>query len=333
MNRKIALRIIWTPDQVWMLWIIKENPMAEYNWKGSFAIPMTPFDALDRIDEQILADEIEFCVESGVGGIVVPVMVSEFGALSEDERRLMVRLTVDVVKGRVPVVANCAAVNTPLAVKYAEYCQKVGADSVIAMPPYVLVPDFETTYSYFKAISDAVTIPVWIQNAGAAPLSTDQIVRLCSEIEHVSWVKEEVNPPTRAIGRLTDRNSPAVKGIMGGVGGRYMLTERARGSKGVIHACQVCDLVQRVWDLLDAGRDKEGEDLFDVILPGLVLEGLLGMGYSKEIMVRRGVFKDHRMRTQARPLDGDDLREIDRTWKRIEPYLLWHKGGGQVKGL
>jgi 2-keto-3-deoxy-L-arabinonate dehydratase len=297
--------------------------MIERSWRGSFAIPMTPFDERDRIDDNVLAAEIEFCVGSGVGGIVVPVMVSEFGALSEEERRLMVRVTVEVAAGRVPVVANCAAVNIPLAARYAEYCEKIGADSVIAMPPYVLVPDFETTHAYYQAISDAVSIPVWIQNAGIVPLSTDQIVTLCTEIEHVSWVKEEVSPSTTHVGRLVARNCPAVKGVMGGAGGRYMITERARGAKGVIHACQFCDLVQRIWTLLDEGKEEVARDLFEIVLPGLVLEGLMGMAFAKEIMVRRGVFGNHRVRTQARPLDTDDLREIDRVWERVQPYLIW----------
>jgi 4-hydroxy-tetrahydrodipicolinate synthase len=277
----------------------------------------------------VLADEIEFCIQSGVGGLVAPVMVSEFGALSEEERRLMVRVTVDASAGRVPVIANCAAVNTPLAVSYAEYCQKAGADAVIAMPPYVLVPDFETTYAYFKAISDAVSIPVWIQNAGVAPLSTDQIVRLCTEIVNVSWVKEEVNPSPQAIERLVARKSPAVKGVMGGVGGRYLITDWQRGAKGCVHACQFCDVVQKVWDLLDAGEMDEAGELFERVLPGLTIEGLMGMAFAKEIMVRRGVFKNHRVRSQARPLNANDMVEIDRVWGRIEPYLLWHKGEGK----
>jgi 4-hydroxy-tetrahydrodipicolinate synthase len=305
--------------------------MTKEKWVGSFAIPMTPFDEQDRIDENILEDEIEFCIESGVGGIVVPVMVSEFGALSEDERRLMVRLTVGVTAHKVPVIANCAAVNAPLAVRYAEYCQAAGADAVIAMPPYVLVPDFDTIYAYYKAINQAVSIPVWIQNAGLAPLSTDQIIKLCTELEHVCWVKEEVNPSPAAIGRLVARKSPFVKGVMGGAGGRYLLTERARGAQGCIHACQFCDVIQRIWDLLDEGNEGEAGDLFEHVLPGLVLEGLMGMAYAKEIMVRRGVFKTYKMRSQANPLNHDDLIEIDRTWRRIEPYLLWQKGAGSTR--
>ena len=60
--------------------------MAERDWRGSFAIPMTPFDEQDRIDEDALRAEVQFCFESGVGGLCVPVMVSEFRVLSEAER-------------------------------------------------------------------------------------------------------------------------------------------------------------------------------------------------------------------------------------------------------
>ncbi|HEY3290176.1 MAG TPA: dihydrodipicolinate synthase family protein, partial [Anaerolineae bacterium] len=112
-------------------------------WRGCFAIPMTPFDDNDRIDEDVLRAEIEFIVKSRVGGIVTPVLVSEFQALSEDERRLMMRIPVEVAAKRVPVVVNVAAVNAPLAVAYARFAQEIGADAVIAMPPYALRPEPE----------------------------------------------------------------------------------------------------------------------------------------------------------------------------------------------
>ena len=299
--------------------------MSERPWRGSFAIPMTPYDERDRIDEEVLAAEIEFCIESGAGGLVTPVMVSEFRVLSEEERRTMIRVPLAVSVGRVPVIANCAAVNTPLAVSFARYAQEAGADAVIAMPPYTLRPDFETIYAYYQAVSDAVTIPVWIQNAGIAALSADQIARLCTEIENVSWVKEEVHPSTHSIGALVSRGCPAIEGVMGGGGGRYMIAEYARGAKGVVHACQFCDVVQHVWDLLEAGREDDARDLHEHVLPGLVLEGLMGMAFAKEIMVRRGVFRNHRIRSRARPLDEYDMREIDRVWERIQPYLRWHR--------
>ena len=299
--------------------------MPRDRWRGSVAIPMTPFDAQDRIDEAALRAELRFCIASHVGGIATPLMVSEFRLLSEEERRLMVRVAVEECRGSgIPVVANCAAVNTPLAVRYAEYAREVGADAVIAMPPYIHRPDWPTIRAYYQAISDAVDVPVWVQNASLAPLSADQIVELCSEIDNVSWVKEEVPPSTHNISRLMAKRCPAVKGVMGGGGGRYLIAERARGAAGVIHACQFCDVVQRIWTLLDDGLQEAAEELYERLLPNLMLEGLMGMAYAKEIMVRRGVLRNNRIRTEARPLDDEDLREIDRAWRRIEPYLIWH---------
>lgn len=295
--------------------------MSEHSWRGSFAIPMTPFDENDRIDEEVLAHEIEFCIRCGTRGIVTPVLVSEFQALSENERRLMIRAAVEAARGRVPVVANVAAVNQAVAVELARYAEESGAQAVIAMPPYGLRPDFETTYRYFQAIAGAVSLPVWIQNAGIVSLSTGQIVRLCREIENVSWVKEEVWPPTHSISALLAQDCPAIRGVMGGSGGRYMITEHARGSKGVVHACEFTDLIQSVWELLDADRLQEAGDVFEILLPGITLEGLMGMAFAKEIMIRRGVFKNSRMRMESRPLDREDIIEIDRVWERVQSHL------------
>jgi dihydrodipicolinate synthase/N-acetylneuraminate lyase len=300
--------------------------MTERDWRGSFAIPMTPFDDEDRIDQDALRAEVQFCIESGVGGLCVPVMVSEFRLLSEAERRIMIRIPVEGCAGTgVPVVANCAAVSTPLAVSYARYAEEVGADAVIAMPPYVHRPDFPTIFAYYQAISDAVSIPVWIQNAGVVALSPNQIVTLCTEIEHVSWVKEEVPPSTHSIGALAARNCPAIEGVMGGSAGRHMFAERARGSKGFVNACEFADVAQRVWDLLEGDQEAEAGDLFEHLLPGLVLEGLMGMAFAKEIMVRRGVLENHRIRSHSQPLDADDMRDLSRVFERIKPYLIWHK--------
>jgi dihydrodipicolinate synthase/N-acetylneuraminate lyase len=296
------------------------------NWQGSFAIPMTPFDERGHIDEDAYRAELRFCAESRIGGLCTPLMVSEFFVLSEDERKLMVRIAVEELKGTgIPVVANCAAVNPPLAVRYAHHMEEVGADALMAMPPYMDRPDWDTTYAYFKAISDAVQIPIWIQNAGIAPLSADQVVKLCTELEHVSWVKEEVMPSTHSIANLIAKNCAAIEGVMGGAGGRYLLTERARGAKGCIHACEFCDILQRIWDMLNAGQQAAAEDLFDRLLPSLQLEGLMGMAYAKEVMVRRGVLKNNRVRLQTKPLDTEDMREIDRVYARLEPDFVWHK--------
>ncbi len=292
--------------------------MSEQEWSGSFAIPMTPYDERGRIDEEVLAAEIEFCIDAGAGGLVVPVMVSEFQALTEDERRTMIRIPLSVNGGRIPVIVNVAAVATHLAVEYAELANDCGADGVIAMPPYGLSPDFATTAAYFRSIAAAVNVPVWIQNAGMASLSLDEVVALCEEVENISWVKEEVNPSPGRIGALVERGSSGIHGVMGGSAGRFLMTEWERGARGVVHACEFCDIVARIWKQLEVGELDEAARLYEAVLPGLVMEGLMGMAFAKEIMVRRGVFRNHRMRSRAAPLNTHDLAEIDRIWRRLE---------------
>ncbi len=300
--------------------------MAKIKWRGSYSLPMTPYDEKDRIDEDAYRAQIRFLVESGVAAIAAPLMVGEFFVLSEAERKLIVRLTVEECRGTgMPVIGNCAAVNAPLAVEFACYMQEVGVDALIAMPPYIQKPDFDLIFQYYKLINDAVSIPIWIQNASLAALSPDQAIRVCSELEHVSYVKEEVPPETHNIATLVAKNPGCIKGIVGGAGARYLLTERDRGAVGNMHACEFADIVQRVWELMDEGRTQEGDFQVDIVLPGLNLEGLMGMAFAKEIMIRRGVFKNNRVRSNSKPLDAGDMREIDRVYRRIEPHFIWHK--------
>jgi 4-hydroxy-tetrahydrodipicolinate synthase len=294
----------------------------KYNsWRGAFAIPPIPWTNQDTIDEDVLRGEIDWMIAKGAPGVIGPILVSEFQLLSHRERRLYMRILVEHTHQRVPTIVNVAAVNTPEAVEYTQYAREIGADGVIAMPPYTLRYDVERTFDYFRQIASAAQMPVMIQNANLAPLTVDQVIRLCSEIEHVHWVKEEVEPRHRSIGMLAGRKSPHVHGIMGGGGGQYIITEHARGACGTIIAPQIVDIVQKIWVLLDEGNLSEAEAWYERALPIINLEFAMGIAFMKEIMVRRGALKNHRMRMLSKPFDADDMREIDRVWERIKPYL------------
>ena len=292
------------------------------NAKGSSAIPMTPFTEDDRIDEEVLAREIEFIVQCGSTSITTPVMVSEFQTLSEDERKLMIRIPCEAAKSRLAIIANVAAPCTPQAVVYTEYARKCGADAVIAMPPAGV--DFEFIRKYFNKISCAAAgIPVMIQNHSLAGtmLSPVQLIQLCEEIEHVCWVKQEVVPGPVGISALTAVRTKALAGIMSGYGSQYAPLDYARGAAASIHACEWSDLVQPVWDLFFSGKEDEGRRLHYAVLPALQLEGLLGMRYAKEVMIRRGVFLNRIMRQASAELGPDDMKEIDKIFEIVAPYM------------
>ena len=95
----------------------------------------------------------------------------------------------------------------------------------------------------------------------------------------------------------------------------------AKSACGTIIACEICDVVQHIWELLDGGEMAEAEIWYERALPLINLEFAMGMAFAKYVMMKRGLFKNYRMRAQASTLDADDLREIDRAYARIEPFL------------
>lgn len=292
--------------------------------RGSGAIPMTPFTEEDKIDVKILEKEIEFIVDSKVGLICTPMMVSEFMALSEDERRLMIRVPIEVNHGRVPLLANVGACNISTAVAYTEYATRLGADAVIAMAPWAGGCDHAGAIAYFSAIATATDLPVMIQNYGipGVQMNPDQIMDLCARFPNLSWVKEEVTPGPISISNLMQKKTDDLVGVMSGYGGNFNPLDFMRGATATIHACQFCDVVQKIWNLFFAGQEQDARDLHYQLLPALQLESLFGMSYAKEIMIRRGIFQNHRIRNRLRPLSDEDLKEIDAVWQRIEPLLV-----------
>jgi dihydrodipicolinate synthase/N-acetylneuraminate lyase len=248
-------------------------------------------------------------------------MVSEFETLNEQERKLMIRIPCEVAKGRLAIIANVAASSAPQAVNYTEYARKCGADAVIAMAPIGV--DFEYIRKYFKKISEAAGVPVMIQNHSTAGtmLSPEQVIRLCEEIEHVSWVKQEVIPGPVSITALAAVKTKALDGIMSGIGSQYAPMDYKRGAIASIHACEWADLVQQVWDLFFLGKEEEGRRMHYAILPALQLEGILKMRYAKEVMIRRGVFVNRIMRQVDGELSSDDMEEIDKIFELVKPYM------------
>ena len=295
------------------------------NARGSSAIPMTPFDKDDRIDEKYLRREIEFIIESGVTSICAPVMVSEFDVLNENERKQYIDIVCQTAAGRCAVIACVTAPNAKQAVEYGKFADKCGVDAVISMPPRNY--EFDRTKEYFTILADECGLPVMIQNAGipGVQLTALQIAELVEEIELVSWVKQEVIPGPQGITEVLQACKTGLQGVMSGFAAAYSPTDFERGATASIHACEFCDLVQKVWNLFEQGKEDEARKLHYAILPALQLESLFGMIYAKEIMVRRGIFEPYHVSTRARkrPLSSYDILEIDKVWSKTEPLLIW----------
>lgn len=294
--------------------------------RGVYAIPPTPFLMDGRFDEAGFRNVLRFCLKAGAHGLVTPVNASEFTSLSDDERKRVVTIAVEEIAGTIPMVAGVAGVSAEHAAMLARHAQEAGADSLIAMPPYVRKATPDEIVRYYQAIDrEARGLPVWIQNnmpPVGTPMSAALLVRIIDATETVNYVKEECWPAGHYMTELFELAGSKVKGIQGGMAGRYLIDEYARGACGTMPACEICDVHVQLWDLLEAGNKQEARALFNCMLPLLNMEFMYGVVVYKEVLRRRGIIDNTTIRGAGHhSLDEYDKRELDAILTDLEPLF------------
>src|SRR5579884_3064217 len=130
---------------------------------GSLVAIVTPFNN-GRVDERALADLIEFQITNGTNGIVPCGTSGESATLSHEEHHRVVEFTVQVVKRRVPVIAGTGSNCTDEAIELTAHAKESGADGALLITPYYNKPTQEGLYRHYKAIADAVDLPLVLYN-------------------------------------------------------------------------------------------------------------------------------------------------------------------------
>ena len=285
--------------------------------KGLFGLLPTPYTEDLEIHTEDLKRVANFCCESGQHGIVWPVMVGEYYFLGESERIGNLSAVLEEANGRLPVVFGCSGLSTPQSVLYARAAQKAGADAVIAMAP--AAAGASLAMDMFHRIAEGFDGPILVQNAsGHSPLNGEQIAQLIDDVPNIQYVKEERNPPPPHIAEIKRLAGRKLKTIFGGSAGKQIPTEIARGADGCMPACELGDVLAKVFELWWAGDEAGARDLHTRVLPLLNLESHPFMRY---MLKRRGVFTSVAERAPSRPLDDEDKREISVLLKAVENDL------------
>ena len=160
-------------------------------FQGAFVAIVTPF-ANGSVDEDGLRELIEFQIASGTHGIVPCGTTGESATLSHEEHERVIEITVDQVKGRVPVVAGTGSNNTAEAIRLTRHAKNCGADGALMIAPYYNKPTQEGLYQHFKTVAAAVAIPIIVYNIpgrSAVNIAPDTLARL-SRIDNIIGVKE-----------------------------------------------------------------------------------------------------------------------------------------------
>lgn len=287
-----------------------------HDYAGIFPIVLTTFDEAGDLDVTSQLALVNYLIECGAHGLALFGNASEGYALAEGEKARLLPLVIREVRGRVPVFASTGHTGTRVAVELSRAAEEAGADGLMILPPYFLKPSAEDLIGYYRAISDAVGIPVMVQDA---PLLTGvnigaaQMARLARECRRVRYVKVEAPPTAPKVTEVREAAGDALV-IFGGLNGNFLLEELGRGARGAMPGSDLIPAFVRIWDLHEAGRAREARAEFNRALPLIRFELQPGLGVSamKQNLRELGVIRHATVRPPTRALDGAAEAELRR---------------------
>ncbi len=242
-------------------------------WQGVFPAATTQFTTGGAVDLEATLAHLEMLIRAGVHGLVMLGTVGENCSLSAEEKREVIKATVELAAGRIPVVAGVAETTTAAACRYAEDVQALGADGLMVLPAMVYRSDARETMAHYRAVARASSLPVMCYNnpvTYGVDITPDMFAELADEPMLVA-IKESSDDPRR----LTD--------IVNVCGDRYVLfcgvDDLVMESVMLGAVGTVAGLVNafpeetlRLWKLASEGRYGEALELYRWFTPVLHLD-------------------------------------------------------------
>jgi 4-hydroxy-tetrahydrodipicolinate synthase len=164
---------------------------AKTSFRGSFTALVTPFKN-GSVDEKAFRDIVDWQISEGTNGLVPVGTTGESPTLSHDEHKQVVEWCIDQADGRVPVIAGSGSNSTAEAIELSRHAEEAGADAVLIVTPYYNKPTQEGLYQHYKAINDAIGIPIIIYNIpgrSIVDMSVETMARLY-ELKNIAGVKD-----------------------------------------------------------------------------------------------------------------------------------------------
>jgi 4-hydroxy-tetrahydrodipicolinate synthase len=183
---------------------------AKSSFRGSFTALVTPFKN-GSLDEKAFRELVDWQIAEGTNGLVPVGTTGESPTLSHDEHMKVVEWCIEQAKGRVPIVAGSGSNSTKEAIELSKHAEKAGADAVLIVTPYYNKPTQEGLYQHFKAINDAIGIPIIIYNIpgrSVIDMSVDTMKRLF-ELKNIAGVKDA----TANVLRVSDQRAAMGEGF------------------------------------------------------------------------------------------------------------------------
>lgn len=280
-------------------------------WEGVMPAVTTKFTDKDTLDLHMFEHNIQAQLEAGVHGIVLGGTLGEASTLSEDEKRILTRHTVDIVDKKVPVLINIAEQTTKCAVKAAQQAEEDGAKGLMMLPPMRYKSGTRETITYFKTVAKNTSLPIMIYN-NPVDYNVEVTLNMFEKLlkhDNIQAVKEstrDISNVTRIKNRFDDRLK-----IMTGVD-TLALESLLMGADGWI-AGLVCAFPKEtvaIYELQKAGRIKEAIDIYRWFLPLLELDINSKLVQNIKLAEVATGLGTETVRAPRLPLRGDERKEV-----------------------
>jgi len=301
-------------------------------YRGVFPVAPTIFTASGELDLDGQRRCLDFMIDAGSDGICLLANFSEQFVLSDEERTTLMHTALEHIAGRVPVIVTTTHFSSRLCAERSRAAQDAGAAMVMVMPPYhgaTFRVAESGIYSFYQTVSDAIDIPIMIQDAPVAgtPLSAPFLARMAKEIANVSYFKIEVPQAANKLRELIALGGDAIVGPWDGEEAITLMADLEAGATGAMTGAGFPDGIRSVMDAWEAGDAELAAANYERWLPLINMENRQGgLATCKVLMKEGGVIACDAVRhplPQMHPATRESLLKVAR---RVDPLVLrWAK--------
>ena len=301
-------------------------------YKGVFPVVPTTFNEAGELDLPSQLRCVDFMIDAGSTGLCILANFSEQFVLSDGEREVLTAAILKHVNGRVPVIVTTTHFGTKVCAERSRRAQDLGAAMVMVMPPYhgaTIRVSEEKVYEFYAALSDAIDIPIMIQDApvSGTPLSAAFLARMAKEIKNVCYFKIETAGAANKLRELIRLGGDAIEGPWDGEEAITLLPDLEAGATGAMTGGAYPDGIRKIMDAWTEGRRDDAIAEYTRWLPLINCENRQGGILSaKALMKAGGIIACEAPRHPFPAMHPEVRKGLIETAKRLDPLVLrWGK--------
>lgn len=306
--------------------------MSNGPYRGVFPVVPTIFDERGALDMPGQLRAVDFMIDAGSQGLCILANFSEQFVLTDAEREQLMDAILTHVAGRVPVIVTTTHFSSDACAQRSRRAQDAGAAMVMIMPPYhgaTIRVGERAIAEFFQRVSDAIDIPIMIQDAPVAgtPMSAALLARMAKEIANVSYFKIEVAQAAAKLRELIALGGDAIVGPWDGEEAITLMADLDAGANGAMTGGGYPDGIRQITDAWFAGNRDAAVTAYERWLPLINFENRqCGLAAAKAMMEEGGIIRCGMVRhpiAQMQPAARAGLIEIAR---RLDAMALrWGK--------